>query len=568
MVAVLCNTGLVHSHVNLGVSVDSHNRAVPGHNKPSARAAATLGARFCKEERDGRWKVESQAEDTCCFVRAFEPFFRLACMEKAFDKLYGKLKHEAIKIKRQAKAVAELETPFERNLREATSNKRWGCPNSVLHELAIDAQTYKFRQKIMARSFENLNGNQDKWRRILKTLILLEYLIKNGSDSIADELRGEQLTFRRLANFQCKDEGQDRGSGVREKAEALVKLLNDKDFLKLEREQAKLHHTKLTGSGPTAIVGGRGSQSTSSTSSVSSVLGDALNELRPGNDSRTLSSSQAAELERRFNRLKEEQLAERVARERNFKTQGHAPPQEAAERAEGGDGRPREDRYGLFDPSFAPQDCDSDSDASPSRPTSVQAQTGVDLLDMDADDARQLSEGPARSAFAQNDFDSGAHEDWTNFCTPSTGQTSFSEQAPAAEHRVDVASLMDLTSSTSTPSTSLLDPSSHAQSGAEQDPFEGMEFKSAVAGFGPSEKDATPGQRPAMGYANGDSSVPIFKGEPAGQAPLSGTFLDGLGVAVDMLSLDEDRSGKNLKEQKPLDPLASLDGLQCGQQPR
>ena len=87
MVAVLCNTGLVHSHVNLGVSVDSHNRAVPGHNKPSARAAATLGARFCKEERDGRWKVESQAEDTCCFVRAFEPFFRLACMEKAFDKL-------------------------------------------------------------------------------------------------------------------------------------------------------------------------------------------------------------------------------------------------------------------------------------------------------------------------------------------------------------------------------------------------------------------------------------------------------------------------------------------------
>ena len=74
-------------------------------------------------------------------------------MEKALDKWYGKLKHEAIKplgegfrgptqpyglrfldvlrIKRQAKAVAELETPFERNLREATSNKRWGCPNSA-----------------------------------------------------------------------------------------------------------------------------------------------------------------------------------------------------------------------------------------------------------------------------------------------------------------------------------------------------------------------------------------------------------------------------------------------------
>ena len=58
----------------------------------------------------------------------------------------------------------------------------------------------------MTRALENLNGNQEKsehsgklfvataavkrfrWRRILKTLIMLEYLIKNGGDNIADEL--------------------------------------------------------------------------------------------------------------------------------------------------------------------------------------------------------------------------------------------------------------------------------------------------------------------------------------------------------------------------------------------
>ena len=511
----------------------------------------------------------------CCLgssVRGNSP--QLDLMEKAFDKLYGKLKHEAIKIKRQAKAVAELETPFERNLREATSNKRWGCPNSVLHELAVDAQTYKCRQKIMSRSLENLNGNQDKWRRILKTLILLEYLVKNGGENIADELRGEQLTFRRLANYQCKDEGHDRGSGVREKADALVKLLNDKDLLRQEREQAKLHHTKLTGGGPTAIVGGsRGSASPSMpSSSVSSVLGDALNELRPGADSRTLSASQAAELERRFNRLREEQLAERAARE--SKMEGRAPSREASERVDAEDERPREDRFGLFDPSFAPQDGkdDSDSDRSPSRPSNAQAMPAVDLLDMDADDdARPAVSMPVQHAAAES-------EEWGSFCSPSvaqTVQTGFGEDAPAKSEAVDITAFMDFTSSSTTPSAPSAPPSfaSFTQAGSASDPFTGMEVKPAVASFPQSDGWPTSGQSlVGGGYADGETGVPVFKGEGTGQAPLSGTFLDGMGVPVNMLdfnhsSVQQDLPSKSVRDAKPADPLAALDVLRVGSQP-
>ena len=57
----------------------------------------------------------------------------------------------------------------------------------------------------------------------------------------------------------------------------LVKLLNDKELLKSEREQAKLHHSKLTGAGPTAMGGGRRSPE-SSGSGVPSVLTAAFNE--------------------------------------------------------------------------------------------------------------------------------------------------------------------------------------------------------------------------------------------------------------------------------------------------
>eukprot|EP00437_Effrenium_voratum_P049961 CAMPEP_0181542016 /NCGR_PEP_ID=MMETSP1110-20121109/77696_1 /TAXON_ID=174948 /ORGANISM="Symbiodinium sp., Strain CCMP421" /LENGTH=284 /DNA_ID=CAMNT_0023673699 /DNA_START=156 /DNA_END=1007 /DNA_ORIENTATION=+ len=261
----------------------------------------------------------------------------------------------------------------------------------------------------MTRALESLNGNQEKWRRILKT----------GGENIADELRGEQFTFRRLASFQCREDGQDRGGGVREKAENLVKLLNDKDLLRSERDQAKLHHTKLTGGGPTAMGGGRSQSSGSSGSNdiskvVSSALNDALGEFRPGGpDTRSLSSSQAAELERRFNRLKEEQMAERAAKERGGNRLEERSAGSRSPRDEERSG-PKEDKYGLFDPSFAPRDGnDSDSDQSPSRVPGKQAPApAVDLLDMD--DGEPSRAAPYTSAPEQVD------EGWADFCTPST----------------------------------------------------------------------------------------------------------------------------------------------------
>ncbi|CAK9022564.1 unnamed protein product [Durusdinium trenchii] len=484
-------------------------------------------------------------------------------MEKALDKWYGKLKHEAIKIKRQAKAVAELETPFERNLREATSNKRWGCPNSVLHELALDAQTYKYRQKIMTRAVENLNGNQEKWRRILKTLIMLEYLIKNGGENIADELRGEQLMFRRLANFQCREDGTDRGSGVREKADTLVKLLNDKEFLKSEREQAKLHHTKLTGAGPTAIGGGRKSPSQAASSSASSVLSSALNEamneFRPGvGDSRSLSASQAADLERRFNRLKEEQMAERAARENvnRFEDGKNSP----SPRRDEEDARPKEDKYGLFDPSFAlQQDNDSDSDRSVGRGSGSKAPpSNIDLLDMDAEE-------PARTAPAAQTVG----EDWADFCTPATSSTPVPrfEGPPSRMQPTSTGSndLMDLVDAPSNPP-----PGQDFTAFDSSDNFFEADFKSAQpsAMF---EANWTSGQASGDVQAVDRSHMPSGYVQPpqpaytAGGGPsFSGTFLDGMDVGTDMCSLNISGKAPEGKPQSSGQALQELDAFQFG----
>eukprot|EP00933_Yihiella_yeosuensis_P042804 TRINITY_DN3746_c9_g1_i1.p1 TRINITY_DN3746_c9_g1~~TRINITY_DN3746_c9_g1_i1.p1 ORF type:complete len:585 (-),score=148.85 TRINITY_DN3746_c9_g1_i1:66-1727(-) len=310
-------------------------------------------------------------------------------IEKTMDKWYGKLKHEAVKIKRQAKAIAEVETPFEKNLREATSNRKWGCPNSVLLELAADAQSYKYRQKIMQRTWENLQGNQEKWRRILKTLIMVEYLLKNGTEQILPEVQSEQMCIRRLTSYQCKEDGLDRGTGVREKAECLLKLLNDKELLKTEREQAKQHRAKLHGNGSTSVSGGGRGHSSSdgfghSGSGFSSGRGN-------------ISSSQASELNSRFDRLKQQQQQERAAREKDFRfndderdrdgdSQERRRQDDNRNRDSPRDNRPQQDSYGLFDPSFRPSnDSGSDSDRGPIRRKSdknSKAPPQEDLLDL------------------------------------------------------------------------------------------------------------------------------------------------------------------------------------------
>eukprot|EP00434_Breviolum_minutum_P029775 symbB.v1.2.026325.t1/scaffold2622.1/size74630/1 len=484
-------------------------------------------------------------------------------MEKALDKWYGKLKHEAIKIKRQAKAVAELETPFERNLREATSNKRWGCPNSVLHELTLDAQTYKYRQKIMTRALENLNGNQEKWRRILKTLIMLEYLMKNGGDNIADELRGEQLLFRRLSNFQYREDGHDRGSGVREKADTLVRLLNDKEFLKSEREQAKLHHTKLTGAGPTAIGGGRKSPSrdaSSSSSVISSAINEALNEFRPGaNDSKSLSTSQAAELERRFNRLKEEQMAERAAKENvnRFEDRSRTPNSPRAGSPSQDDRQPKEDKYGLFDPSFALQDNDSDSDRSQGprgRSSNSKAAANIDLLDMDE---------PPRSA------PGAAQEEWADFCSPATSSTPSVPRLPAASSISAKApgNLMDFDGPPPSPPQSGQDLGTTNFTSFDEDFFE-ADFKSAqpsmAGGWSGGAGEPERGANHMSGYSQ-PQSQPMPSTNPEGPV-FSGTFLDGMGGgAVDMCNLKMDKV-QAPPEGKATGPraLQELDAFQLG----
>jgi len=86
--------------------------------------------------------------------------------------------------------------------------------------------------------WERLNSNHKDWRIIVKSLELLEYLVRAGAESVADEARDRMFQISTLQKFHYIEENRDRGSGIRERSKMLCDLLSDRQRLDEVRKQA------------------------------------------------------------------------------------------------------------------------------------------------------------------------------------------------------------------------------------------------------------------------------------------------------------------------------------------
>ena len=130
------------------------------------------------------------------------------------------------------------QTPLEKKVSEATSNENWGVANSALIELARETNDFNNFAVIMKGIWEGLADKKEKWRRIYKALVLLEYCLKYGSERVCNEARSEVYKIRPLQDFKHMEEGRDKGMGIRDKAKAVADLLGDAEQLKAERAKA------------------------------------------------------------------------------------------------------------------------------------------------------------------------------------------------------------------------------------------------------------------------------------------------------------------------------------------
>lgn len=92
--------------------------------------------------------------------------------------------------------------------------------------------------EIMQMIWKRTNDHGKNWRHVYKALLLLEYLIKTGSEKVAQQCKENIFSIQTLKDFQHLEEGKDQGVHVREKAKQMVTLLKDDERLKAERARA------------------------------------------------------------------------------------------------------------------------------------------------------------------------------------------------------------------------------------------------------------------------------------------------------------------------------------------
>ena len=149
-------------------------------------------------------------------------------------------------------------------VREATSNDPWGPSSTQMSEIAdltynmvslplfivlASSNLYQVAfSEIMQMIWKRLNDHGKNWRHVYKALVLLEYLIKTGSEKVkifhrstctqfvanlsalnslqvAQQCKENIFAIQTLKDFQFVEENKDQGLNVREKAKAMVSLL-------------------------------------------------------------------------------------------------------------------------------------------------------------------------------------------------------------------------------------------------------------------------------------------------------------------------------------------------------
>ncbi|XP_066502771.1 clathrin interactor 1 isoform X2 [Hoplias malabaricus] len=152
---------------------------------------------------------------------------------------------------------------IESKVREATNDDPWGPSGQLMGEIAKSTFMYEQFPEVMNMLWTRmLKDNKKNWRRVYKALLLLAYLIRNGSERVVTSAREHIYDLRSLENYHFVDEnGKDQGINVRQKVKEMVEFVQDDDRLREERKKAKKNKDKYIGVSSDSMGGFRQSNS-------------------------------------------------------------------------------------------------------------------------------------------------------------------------------------------------------------------------------------------------------------------------------------------------------------------
>ncbi|XP_069764105.1 epsin-2-like isoform X2 [Narcine bancroftii] len=182
-------------------------------------------------------------------------------------------------LRRQMKNIVNNYSEAEIKVREATSNDPWGPSSSLMAEISDLTYNVVAFTEIMNMIWKRLNDHGKNWRHVYKALMLMDYLIKTGSERVAQQCKENIFAVQTLKDFQYIDrDGRDQGVNVREKSKQLIALLKDDERLRVERSHALKTKERMssvtTGVGSNnQIMFGRGSSHPNLSTSQSDECG-------------------------------------------------------------------------------------------------------------------------------------------------------------------------------------------------------------------------------------------------------------------------------------------------------
>jgi len=140
-------------------------------------------------------------------------------------------------------------TDVEAKVREATNDDPWGPTGVLMQEVAQATMTYEHFPEVMTMLWKRmLQDNRKNWRRTYKALLVLNYLVRNGSERVVTSAREHIYDLRGLENYTYVDEfGKDQGINVRHKVKELIDFIQDDEKLREERKKAKKNKDKYVG---------------------------------------------------------------------------------------------------------------------------------------------------------------------------------------------------------------------------------------------------------------------------------------------------------------------------------
>lgn len=141
------------------------------------------------------------------------------------------------RIVRSIKNVANGYSSAQVLVRKATSNDPTGPTRYDMEE--ISACTYESQTsflEVMDMLDRRLNDKGKNWRHVAKSLTVLDYLVRFGSERCVLWAKDNLYIIKTLREFiHFDDAGNDQGALIRVKAKELVSLLQDDERLKQER---------------------------------------------------------------------------------------------------------------------------------------------------------------------------------------------------------------------------------------------------------------------------------------------------------------------------------------------